>query len=787
MDTRAHFLRVIVACAAAAWGGSALSAQAGPPGDEMIVSLRANAVQRGELTVVRTPDGDYWLPASALEALKVQPLAAARRDWQGETYFSSRALGATGVVFDQGQLALSMDFPAARLEPTHVDLSNRAAPIELKRPQNSAILNYRAAVRRTGDSAPVQLRMTTELNLRVGEVLLRQEAKYETGRDVPSFARGFTQLIWDDRLAGRRVVAGDQLTAGGPFGTTIPGAGVSLSRLYAITPDVLKQPTASIQVSAATPSQVEVAVDGSTIYRTTVAPGPVSLDNLFYYGGARTVRVTVTDANGRRQVIDQPFLFTDNVLAKGLHEYSYFAGRRSELGPDDRWHYREQAWQAYHRYGVNDQATVEAGGEGTSDFASGGAGITLRSDKLGLLSVGALASTDRKADRDAQGWSLRYTYIAPQATLFAGRRVLGAGFRTFGAAGTGPWLLDETRVGASARLSTFGNISLDYTRTHDTLETRSNYAVRMANYLSRRTSIQAEYVTSRAAGQRDWAFNVYLRFDLDQQRWAATTYRNAANSRGIDIETGKQLDQGEGVGYRVGTNVDRTGDREAAFAYGQATWNLRPVALEVYANNQVRGGSARYLEAAVSGAVVGLDGYVGATRQVSDGFALARLGVPQGGIDIFLNSQVQGKTDKNGDLLIPNVGAFGRQDISLEDKQLSMEYNLARKRITIAPAYKSGTLVEFGGRKLRALSGMAWRVEGGIRKAVASQTWSLSGPAGLVQIETAPSGDFYLDDAPAGSYRGKLQLDGRAYTCRMDVPEFPEAVYELTEGLTCVE
>src|SRR5205085_713594 len=83
--------------------------------------------------------------------------------------------------------------------------------------------------------------------------------------------------------------------------------------------------------------------------------------------------------------------------------------------------------------------------------------------------------------------------------------------------------------------------------------------------------------------------------------------------------------------------------------------------------------------------------------------------------------KVQGKTDAQGNLLIPNVQAFGRQDLTLNDKQLSMEYNLARKRVTIAPAYRSGTVVNFGGTKLRAVAGRAWLGQDGSRKPVASR------------------------------------------------------------------
>ncbi len=766
--------------------GTSASSAAEPQSadEEIIITVRANGVERGEFVALRTAGGDFWIAEQDLPKLKVNPLEQARRHAHGEAYFSLTALGATSLVFDQAQLKLDVEFAARNLEGMHIDLSNSPPPIEIGKASNSGILNYRVSARQSGTDA-VQFGLNGDLNVRIGELLLRQEAQYDSGIGRRQLTRGTSQLIWDNRVAGTRLIAGDVLTSGGSFGTTFPGAGVSLSRLYAITPDVIRQPTAALQVSALAPADVEVAVDGSTVYRTHVGPGPISLDNLFSSGGAKTVQVTVTDATGRRQVIEQPFFFTDSVLAKGLQEYSYFAGRRSQLGPDYRWHYQEGAWQAFHRYGATDSLTIQAGGEGSREFASGGVGASFRHDVLGVLSLDLLASSDHAASRQARGWSARYTYMGPHGSLFAGRRNYGDGFRTFATAPANPALLSETRLGASARIFSTATLSADLTRSRDTVGDRTSNALRFSTNLNRRTSINADYQSNRTVTGRDWAINIYLRFELDRQQWVGSTHRAAPGSRGLDFEAGKQLPQGEGVGYRLGVTTNSYAGQDSAFSLASANWNLKPVTLEFNGTSQLRGGNSHYVEAAVSGAIVGLDGYIGLTRQVGDGFALARLGVPQPGVDIFLNSQVQGKTDAQGNLLIPQVGAYGRQDVSLDDKQLPMQYNLATKRVTIAPAYRSGTLVDFGGRKLRAVAGLAWLVRGSVRKPIASRAWTVAGDGGRLAIETESSGEFYLEDAPPGRYGGAITIDGKVYSCSMTVPSFPDAVYELKEGIVC--
>jgi outer membrane usher protein len=751
---------------------------------DVIVTVRTNGVERGEFILVRKADGDFWIPAQDFPRLKLQPNDSAMRQNLGQAYFSFRALGASNVAFDESLLTLDAVFPTTGLETTHIDLANLPAPLVVGPPSNSWILNYRAAASQSSDDS-IKLRLSTELNMRFGNLLLRQEVKYDSRFVDSKLVRGNTQLIWDDRRAGTRLVVGDVIVPGGPIGSTFPGAGLSFSRLFAITPDVIRQPGAALQASTLTPADIEVSVDGSPLYRAHVGPGPISVDNLFYTGGARTVRLIVTDATGRRQVIEQPFLFTDSVLAKGLHEYSYFVGRRSELDSGEQWRYREGAWQGFHRYGANDSLTLEAGGEGTREFASGGGGATLRSNLFGLLSLDLLGSLDRVSSRRAKGWAARYTYLAPNLSLFLGRRYFGDGFLTLASTAGGAPPRSENRIGATTRLFDFATLSADLVRGRDAEGATRSYAVRLSSNLDRRTSINAEYQALRSGGVSEWAVNLFLRYELDQQGWISTSVRTAANSHGVDVEAGKQLVQGEGVGYRVGVTSNSQAGQASSAAFGSANWNLKPMTLAFNGTSQLQGGRSHYVEGSVSGSVVGLDGYVGLTREVGDGFALARLGVAQPGVDIFLNNQSQGKTNKQGNLLIPQVGAYGRQDVSLDDKQLPMQYTLASKRVTIAPPYKSGTVVDFGGHKVNAVTGFAWQVQGAQRTPIASRSWELIGSGGRLKVETAASGDFYLEDAAPGNYAGRLEIEGQAYSCQMTVPVFAEAVFELKEGIIC--
>jgi outer membrane usher protein len=760
------------------------TAQQLEPGDDpLIATVRANGVARGELSVVRKRNGDFWLAASDLARLQVAPNDAALRRLGGESYYSLRALGAVRLELDEAQLLLHVDFPTASMQGSRIDLSSRPPPAQLTEPGASLILSYRLSTRRTGQDQRAQTTLENDLNVRIGPVLLRQEMRLDTA-SARRLSRGVTQAVMDDREKGRRFIAGDLVSTAGAFGSTVTGAGVMVSRLFDLTPDLIRQPTVTLQGAAALPAEVEVAVDGSPLFRTNVGPGPIRLDNLLLYGGTRNVRLTITDAAGRREVIEQPFLFTDSVLAKGLHEYSYFAGKRSMLGADNQWHYLEPAWQAFHRYGLNDHVTVGAGGEGSPDFTNVGAGIALRSDRLGLASLELLASRDRVAPARALGWSARYTYTVPQASFFVSRRQFGEGFRTFTTTAAFPFLRSETRLGVATRFFA-GTLGLELGRSVDALETRDTRTLRYSTNFGRRTTLAAELQSTRLNGRRENSAYVFLRFDLDGQYWVGSTAKATGNGRTLDVEAGKVLPQGEGLGWRIGANTSAQSGQDASAGFVTAQWNLAPASLEFFGSAPLRGAGGRYTEVAVSGALVGVDGFWGLTRRVSDGFVLARLGVPQPGVEILVNNQVQGRTNEAGNAFIPQIGAFGRQDVSVNEKQLGMEFNLLERRRTIVPAYRSGTVVDFGGKKIRALAGMAWLGTGPHRKPVAARAWELSAGNRTVTVETGSAGDFYLEDVAPGRYTGFLEAGDRRYACRMDVPEFSEVVHELKEGIVC--
>jgi outer membrane usher protein FimD/PapC len=754
-------------------------------GEEMILTIVANHVKRGDFTVLRKGD-DFWIGAGDLGKLQVSPVDGAKRQVDGQPFYSLRSLATAGLRFDEADLTLTLDFATQLLQGTRIDLMSLPPPLDITQPQTSVIAGYRVYARHSGDTGS-QEGLETDLNFRYGPVLLHQDLRVQGGDGVGrSVVRGATQGIWDDMARGARLTVGDVVTSAGPFGSTVLGGGLLYARHFELTPDQLRQPAASFQMGTSLPADVEVSVDGTVIARQRVGPGPIAVDNLLQYGGTRRLQVTVTDVAGHRQVFDRPFLFTDQTLARGVHDFSYFVGRRAELDDQGQAHYKEAAWQGLHRYGLTDAITLSAGGEGAKDFMNLGAGATVRSDFLGLLSVDAITSRDRVRGTRAAGWDARYAYLTPQSAISLSRRQFSPSFRSFSSAGPAAFPLRETTAAFTTHL---GDVTLgvDVQRSVSATERVSSAALRLGMSLSRRLSLNADVQVQRLNGVRQRFANVYLRFDFDTRNWATATAHSSNGSRQVEIEAGRTLSQGEGFGYRAGMVTSTGAGATTASGYGSATWNLRPVTVEVFGTSPITGADrkAYYTEAALSGAIVGVGGYYGVTRRTDDSFVVARLGAAQAGVDVLVNNHVEGKTDSEGKLVLPEVNSYDRQSISVNDKQVGMEYNLREKQHTITLPYRSGAVVDFGARKVHSVFGLVHVVDGGVSRTPPASALTLQGPGGSRDIETSSAGDFYLEDARSGDYTGRLEANGKTYSCRMRVPDFSDAVHEVKEGLVC--
>src|SRR5690606_19127903 len=113
-----------------------------------------------------------------------------------------------------------------------------------------------------------------------------------------------------------------------------------------------------------------------------------------------------------------------------------------------------------------------------------------------------------------------------------------------------------------------------------------------------------------------------------------------------------------------------------------------------------------HTESSVSamGAIVAIGGRVHATRPVTESFALVRVpGVE--GVRAYASNQEIGRTDKKGNLLIPNLQAYYGNILGIDDADVPLLYSVANVRKLLAPPYRGGAVAEFPVERVQRIMG----------------------------------------------------------------------------------
>jgi outer membrane usher protein len=251
--------------------------------------------------------------------------------------------------------------------------------------------------------------------------------------------------------------------------------------------------------------------------------------------------------------------------------------------------------------------------------------------------------------------------------------------------------------------------------------------------------------------------------------------RGDRTSSGATTGAQRGLPPGTGYGYRV--RADSTGNGTfSALAQAQPTFGRYEVGYD-------RNGTTDVASATAAGALVLVGGRLFATRPVEQGFALVRVpGVE--GVRASLDHRPVGRTDANGDLLVPGLLAHYGNKLSIEDADVPPAYRVGETERVVAAPTRGATVVRFDVAKLRAVEG--WLTIRGPNGPVvpAFGTFEVDAPAGPTHSPIAEDGNFWLEDLPAGTHAARIYWHGDVCELKLVVPDATAGVLELGD-ITC--
>lgn len=667
--------------------GLGLQAHAEFHSDVLIVGLRFNGQAFGDAFVLTDDAGDFYVEASWLERWEVVAPRPPGREYAGRTYYPVSGFpGATAVLYGS-EMALEVTMPPSLLPMRVVDLQRGEAP-----PPSAgfgAYMDYDWNYRSQSEGVDT---FSTLLRPVVfgprGNLLANLLVRDTTGGNADRYDReadGFTVLdltyTFDDPERMRSLRVGDVITAGGSIGRSLRVGGVQFATNFATQPTLITYPLPSFFGQAAVPTALDVYVNGQLTRREQVAPGGYLLEDIPVITGAGQMQIVTEDALGRQQVFVEDFYVSTELLREGLTDYSFNLGALREDYALENFAYGDIAGSATWRHGLRNNLTAEGHVEFTDGLAVV-AGAAQFAPRRGIVTGGFGISSGH----GGTGGSWLAGYQLADSDFSYNVRLSGTStqFRLVGM----PESMPEFEFFASGGFSAPIRGSIGAAITHQAFRERADRSIFSVNYstsFANRLSLAA-IVSYVDTDRDDLTIGVRVSMPFGEAHTASGGLSLSRNRNQVQAEMRRNLPVGPGYGYHV------------ALAAGDGTYvNAGAVAQNDFATASIgvrSADSGSEWNVGSGGSVATLGGLTRATRQIRDAFAVVNVGGYEG-VRVYSENREIGRTDENGQLFIPGLRPYQRNQISIELDDLPLSARIGDARSDTSPYLRSGVIVDF--------------------------------------------------------------------------------------------
>jgi outer membrane usher protein len=492
---------------------------------------------------------------------------------------------------------------------------------------------------------------------------------------------------------------GDIINRSGDWGLPVRMGGIQFATNFSTQPGFISFPVKQAAGVATLPSSVDVYINNNLMSKTSVPAGPFSITNVPVVNGSGVISMVIRDALGREQLITQPFYANGGLLAKGLDNYSYEVGFiRENFGINSN-DYGKLVAVGTQRRGFSDVFTGEAHMEIQGNVNNAGVNGLYLIPQLGVINTSIATS-----QKNGINGTLKAIGLDRQAYPF------NFGIRTqwtsgsFGQLGLAEGQVPtahQTSVNLGYTSASLGSLGLSYlVRAQqdqaDISILAANYSRSLHEYGS--LNLSAIHTTGSTSSTQlflTWSIPLGANHSVSVMQSNANS-KTQGNTQQTIATAQKNLPVGEGYGYQL--QAKDSGDLRTNFAYqnNKATYTF----------NVARADKEVASRAGISGGIAFVDGGVFLSRRVDGSFGLAK--VPGfSNVSIYADNQLVGKTDVDGNALIPRLRPYENNKIRVDAKDLPMDAQIDATRMSVLPYFRSGVVIEF---PIRRSNGAIFRV-----------------------------------------------------------------------------
>ena len=499
--------------------------------------------------------------------------------------------------------------------------------------------------------------------------------------------------------------------------------GIQFRRNFALQPELITFPVPAFYGQANLPSTVDLYINGLKQYSSDVPAGPFQLNTVPIINGNGQAQVVVTDGLGRQSTIDFPFYTSNQLLRKGLSDFSVEAGfiredygRRSFSYGDDR------AASGTWRYGLNDHLTLSGHAEVVSGLAEGGAGAVMAIGQAGVLNVSFASSRDDGSSGRQAG--IGYSWRNPRFNLSVDTLRTSGDYRDIASRYGPPPPSRADRALFGLTLDRAGSLGMGYVALEYPQEARSRYASAFySKSLGRAISLNLG-VNQNLEDHKDRSVFLGLSMALGDRVSASLSAGHDSSGNLATLDVNKSIDSDGGFGWRLrAQNGDSHSGGLGEFGYRGDNGEFRTGLQSLNSNT--------FGYASLSGALVFMDKQFFVARRIDDAFAVVSTdGVAN--VPVMRENRLIGNTNKQGGLLVASLNAYQPNKLSIDPMNLPADVDISRVEAEVVPSDRAGTLVKFGIRPIQAASVILHGVDGKVIPVGSSVTLQASSAPAMI-------------------------------------------------------
>lgn len=744
--------------------------------ETIILSIVLNQEIKGEFFVNFRDDGDILIRIDDLKAIGFREPAGHTIEISGEIYMSLRSMKGVEFMLNEKTLSLAITASPALLPKKTIDLMPQRQPKVYYPKDTSAFLNYSFNYL-AGDSFIFRnFNLANQLGIRLGDFLFLSDSSYAKSASDEKFVRLMSNITYDRRKEMQRLVAGDFFASSGDLGSSANLGGISFSKIYRIDPYFMNYPMLDLSGFVSLPSDVEIYLDGMRIRTERLSPGEFELKNVSYYSGARIIEIIIRDPFGKEQRLRYPFYFTDMLLKKGLHEYSYNIGFMREGFGEESNRYGSPAFFAFHRYGISDSFNIGLRGEAAKRLCNLGSSVSYLIPNAGVISLSISGSID--SEKTGLAASINHTYQGKKINT----RLLFKGYSEDYATVTDS---EKTKYEGGAGIGygtrELGSVSFDFTTAKKYQgQDRQTITATYSKTLSKRFTVFTTFKNIRENGTAN-EFFIGMTYYPGKDATLSLRHEKRKDAETEILQIQKNPPLGEGLGLRA--TIERAESQSVStYTFNpllQYNWRYGIFTGEFRGQSGKERSTEEYRLTA-SGGIAYVGNVIGFSRPINDSFGLVKVGELEG-VRVYAANQEIGRTDRSGRVFIPAISSYHDNQISINDKDIPIDYSISEVMRYISPPFRSGSYIKFDVTKFQAVTGrLKIKINGDVKSAEFYEVKMMVEGKEII-FPTGKDGEFYLENIKPGRYTASLNYNGKTCSFGIIIPETDEMIIELGE------